>query len=259
MEYKRVLSIQDVSCVGQCSNTVALPLISACGHECAMLPSAVLSTHTAGFTGYTVRDLSGDFPAIFNHWKKEGICFDAIYTGYLGSADQVDYILDLYSSYEEKPLLIVDPAMADNGRLYPAFDMDYVAAMKKFCSFADIVLPNVTEYAFLFGEGIGLKPDAKIVLTGVSEKEGCTGVSVISKNGEWHYDHEKMAEDRHGTGDIYSSVFVGALMSGKNVCEAAKIAADYTLLCIQDAQGDAEHFYGVRFEKRIPDLIEMLK
>lgn len=262
MSYKRVLSIQDISCFGQCSTTVALPIISACGVECAILPSAVLSTHTAGFTGYTVRDLSGDFPAIFDHWKKEGIVFDAIYTGYLGSSDQIDYILDFYHSFEKRPLLVVDPAMGDNGKLYPAFDMDYVKAMRRLCEEADILLPNQTEYDFLFGENgreMNLKEGASIVLTGASRREGFTGVEVTGPEGVYYYEHEKCPEDRHGTGDVYSSAFVGALMNGKTINEAAKIAADFTLACIKEAQGDKEHFYGVRFELQLPKLIEMLR
>ena len=261
MSYKRVLSIQDISCVGQCSTTVALPIISACGSECAILPSAVLSTHTAGFTGYTVRDLSGDFPAIFAHWKKEGIGFDAIYTGYLGSEDQIDYILDFYHSFSERPLLVVDPAMADNGHLYPAFDMDYVKAMRKLCAEADILLPNQTEYDFLFGEmgkEMTLKKGAHIVLTGASKREGFTGVEVTGPEGVYYYEHEKLPEDRHGTGDVYSSCFVGALMKGKSINDAARIAADFTLECVRKAQGDDEHFYGVRFELELPGLIRML-
>ena len=262
MSYKRVLSIQDISCFGQCSTTVALPIISACGVECAILPSAVLSTHTAGFTGYTVRDLSGDFPAIFDHWKKEGITFDAIYTGYLGSEEQIDYILDYYRSFEKKPLLVVDPAMGDNGKLYPAFDMEYVKAMRRLCKEADILLPNRTEYDFLFGKSgkeMNLKDGASIVLTGASKREGYTGVEVTGPNGVYYYEHEKLPEDRHGTGDVYSSAFVGALMNGKSMNDAARIAADFTLSCIRKAQGDKEHFYGVRFELELPKLIEMLK
>ncbi len=262
MDYKRVLSIQDISCFGQCSNTVALPIISACGAECAILPSAILSTHTAGFTGFTVRDLAGDFPAIFAHWKKEGIRFDAIYTGYLGSADQVDYILDFYGSFDEKPLLIVDPAMGDNGVLYPAFDMEYVKAMRKLCAAADILLPNSTEARFLFGEdgtALCLKEGAHLVLTGASEKEGCTGVLLRGSEGEFRYEHELLPESCHGTGDVYASAFVGALMRGKSLQEAVKIAADFTLLCIRDAQGRKDHTYGVRFELFLPALIEALK
>ena len=130
--YQRLLTIQDISCVGQCSLTVALPILSACGMETCILPSAVLSTHTGGFTGYTFRDLTDDIPAIAAHWKKEGILFDAFYTGYLGSERQIDMVLDIFSSLPRgKATRYVDPAMADNGKLYAGFDADFVNAMKK--------------------------------------------------------------------------------------------------------------------------------
>jgi len=276
MSYKRVLTIQDISCFGQCSLTVALPLISACGVECCILPSAVLSTHTAGFTGFTVRDLSKDFKAIFNHWNKEGIEFDAIYTGYLGSEKQIDDILKYYNGLKKKPMLIVDPAMGDNGKLYPAFDINYAKAMRKLCDAADIILPNMTELNYLYNtekvETGKIKADSKtglkaclknigadmLVLTGYSDEKGQTGVLVANKDFSYAYSHEKMKESRHGTGDIYSSVFVGALMNGKDACDSAKIAADFTLSCIKHVQGDKEHFYGVKFEQEIPYLIKLL-
>ena len=123
MSYKRILTIQDISCLGQCSLTVALPILSACGHETCVLPSAVLSTHTGGFTGYTFRDLTEDMPEILKHWKKEGIIFDAFYTGYLGSIKQIDYVTEIMKSVgKENSMRIVDPAMADGGKLYPGFD-----------------------------------------------------------------------------------------------------------------------------------------
>ncbi|MBR0302751.1 MAG: bifunctional hydroxymethylpyrimidine kinase/phosphomethylpyrimidine kinase, partial [Clostridia bacterium] len=145
-DYKRILTVQDISCVGQCSLTVALPILSACGVECAVLPSAVLSTHTAGFTGFTCRDLTSDMPAIAEHWKREGITFDAVYTGYLGSAEQIAYVKDIFNTLlRDGGKKIVDPAMADNGKLYPAFDEAFAAEMAKLTAVADVVLPNITE------------------------------------------------------------------------------------------------------------------
>ena len=152
MSYKRVLTVQDISCVGQCSLTVALPILSAAGLETAILPSAVLSTHTAGFTGFTVRDLTEDMPGIMAHWKKEHIAFDAIYTGYLGSTRQIGLVREMFSGLgAEGCLKAVDPAMADSGKLYPAFDMDYVGEMRTLCADADLILPNITEACFLTG------------------------------------------------------------------------------------------------------------
>ena len=152
MDYKRILTIQDISCVGQCSLTVALPIISACGVETAVLPSAVLSTHTGGFKGFTFRDLTEDMPLIENHWNKEGIKFAAIYTGYLGSTKQIDYVISIINStLEADAKIIIDPAMADNGTLYYGFDDVFVKAMAKLCAKADYVLPNITEACFITG------------------------------------------------------------------------------------------------------------
>ena len=150
MSYKKILTIQDISCVGQCSLTVALPIISACGIETCVLPSAVLSTHTAGFSGYTFRDLTEDMPSIKEHWKKEGINFSAIYTGYLGSTKQIEYVENIFADVATDDCVkIVDPAMADNGNLYPGFDKEFVDAMKGLCGKADYIVPNITEACFL--------------------------------------------------------------------------------------------------------------
>ena len=153
MDYKRVLTVQDISCVGQCSLTVALPILSASGNETCILPSAVLSTHTGGFNGWTFRDLSDDFLKIKNHWISEKIDFDAVYTGYLGSAKQIDLVLDLLNSPLKKSdtLIVVDPAMGDYGKLYAGFDLGYVEKMKNLIFAADIILPNFTEACLLTG------------------------------------------------------------------------------------------------------------
>ena len=152
MAYPKILTVQDISCLGQCSLTVALPVISACGVETCVLPSAVLSTHTGGFSGFTFRDLTEDMPAIGAHWVKEGIAFDAVYTGYLGSTKQIDYVADLIATVKkaEAPV-VIDPAMADHGKLYVGFDDAFVAAMRGLCAKADYLLPNITEACFLTG------------------------------------------------------------------------------------------------------------
>ena len=152
MEYKKILTIQDISCVGQCSLTVALPILSACGLETCILPSAVLSTHTGGFSGFTFRDLTDDMPKIQEHWQKENIKFRAIYPGYLGSVKQVGYVEDILRTMgTDDCVRIVDPAMADNGKLYSIFNDEYVAAMRTLCASADILIPNITEACFLSG------------------------------------------------------------------------------------------------------------
>ncbi len=274
MKSSKILTIQDISCVGQCSLTVALPIISACGIECGILPSAVLSTHTYGFTGFTCRDLAEDIPGIAAHFRKENIRFSAVYTGYLGSAAQVDYVLNIFDTLlEEDGLRIVDPAMADHGKLYPAFDMDYVQAMKRLCAQADYLLPNLTEACFLTGipyqetydrayidrvlDGLTALGAKNIILTGIRYEAGTTGVVVLEHGTYAYYRHTLLPNSCHGTGDIYASAFVGALMKGKTAYDAARIAADYTVECIRNT--DPSHWYGASFEPALPMLMEKLK
>ncbi len=275
MSYEKVLTIQDISCVGQCSLTVALPIISACGLETCVLPSAVLSTHTAGFTGFTFRDLTEDMPAIKDHWIKEGIRFRAIYTGYLGSIRQIGYVKDIFAETADSSCIkIVDPAMADNGALYSIFDMDYVEAMKGLCAKADYLVPNITEASFLTGieykteydrayidtllDGLTALGCPNVILTGVSYASGKTGV-VVYENGKYaYYEHDKLANSCHGTGDIYASAFVGAFVRGKSAYDAAKIAADYTVACIQYTAQLDNHWYGAAFEPVLIKLIQAL-
>lgn len=276
MPYKRILTIQDISCLGQCSLTVALPIISACSHETCILPSAVLSTHTGGFTGYTVNDLSGDFPSIREHWTKEGISFDAIYTGYLGSTKQIEYVSDIFDTLKrDEAKIIVDPAMADNGKLYWGFDDVYVKGMAYLCSKADIILPNITEACFMTGVEYKEKYDeayvdelisklceicsGTVIITGVSYNDSEISV-VIAKNGEkTSYVHKKISKSYHGTGDIFSSAFVGAYMQDKSMFDAIKIASDYTVECIENTINDESHWYGTKFETALPSLIRMLE
>jgi pyridoxine kinase len=277
MSYKKILTIQDISCVGQCSLTVALPIISACGVETCVLPSAVLSTHTAGFKGYTFRDLTDDMPDIRAHWEKEGIKFDAIYTGYLGSTKQIDYVKDIFTSCaKEGTVTIVDPAMADNGKLYPAFDEAYVEAMKGLCASADFIVPNMTEAALLAGMHYEDGEDRRYVDKVMDRliEMGCKNIilkGLPSKNGNYigilmyvdgkmdYYEHEKLPNSCHGTGDVYASAFVGALMRGKTANEAARIAAEYAMECIKETAKLDNHWYGAAFELALPKLIEMLK
>lgn len=272
MSYKKIVTIQDISCVGQCSLTVALPIISACGIETCVLPSAVLSTHTGGFTGYTFRDLTEDMPAIKDHWVKENIKFDAIYTGYLGSTKQIEYVEDIFNAVgTENCVKIVDPAMADNGKLYYGFDMEFVETMKGLCAKADYVIPNITEACFLTGVEYKEEYDRayvnlllekfmemgckNVIFTGISYEQGKTGV-VVFESGEYsYYEHEKLPNSCHGTGDIYASAFTGALVRGKTAYEAAKIAADYAVECIRETAKLDNHWYGAAFEPVLGKLI----
>ncbi len=254
--------------------TVALPILSVCGHETCILPSAVLSTHSGGFDGYTFRDLTQEIPGICSHWKREGIAFDGIYTGYLGSGEQIRLAAEIFDTMANPGCArIVDPAMADNGKLYRGFDDSYVADMRELCTHADVLIPNLTEACLLTGEAyredypqeeiqIILEKLSRIcdfiVLTGVGGKAGQTGVTVYRNGKLWQYSHPKIARSYHGTGDIFASAFVGAWMQEKTVEEAVKIAADFTALAIQNTYENPAHWYGVKFETALPTLVKML-
>ncbi len=273
MDYKRILTLQDISCFGQCSLTVALPIISACKIETCILPSAVLSTHTGGFSGFTFRDLTEDIPQIIDHWKKENILFDAVYTGYLGSLTQIDYVKRIKRELlKEGAKLIVDPAMGDNGKLYSIFDTVYAKEMAKLCAEADVILPNITEACFMTDMEYKEEYDEKyvddllkaldkmgaktIVLTGIGYDKDSTGVVVYQNGEKQYYKHKKYEKGCHGTGDVYSSAFVGAYVRGKSLFDSARIAADYTLKCIENTYGDKDHWYGVKFETALNLLID---
>lgn len=275
MSYPKILTVQDISCVGQCSLTVALPVISACGVETCVLPSTVLSTHTGWGKGFTFRDLTEDMPAICAHWQKEHICFDALYTGYLGSERQIAYVRQIiHSAVKENGLIIVDPAMADNGSLYIGFDGAFVQAMRGLCAEADYLLPNITEACLLtdteykteydrdYIDGLLHRLTAlgckNVILTGVSYEKNSTGVAVYENGAYRYYRHEMLPNSCHGTGDVYASAFVGSLMRGRSAYEAAKIAADFTLACIRETATEQGHWYGTKFEPVLGRLIEAL-
>ena len=275
MDYKRVLTVQDISCVGQCSLTVSLPILSACGLETAVLPSAVLSNHTGGFRGFTFRDLTEDMPRISRQWQENGLTFGAIYTGYLGSTRQIDFVRDIFRDNGAPGCIkVVDPAMADHGKLYVGFDGPFVEAMKGLCAQADYVIPNITESCLLTGleyrtaydrayidrqlaalTALGCK---NIILTGVSYEPGRTGIVVYEKGQYAYYEHEMLPNSCHGTGDIFASCFVGALMRGNSACQAARIAADFALACIRKTAELPDHWYGAAFEPVLGQLIKML-
>ena len=272
---KRLLTVQDISCLGKCSLTIALPVISALGVETVILPTAVLSTHTM-FKNFTCKDLSDQIKPITEHWRNEGVTFDAIYTGYLGTAEEIDEMKEVFKTFRsEGNFVFVDPVMADNGKLYPAFDLAYAKKNAELCAAADIIVPNITEAAFLTGseyrEEYGedyikdlLKKLSQIcpgicVLTGVSLSNGMTGLmGYDGKTKEYYtYQNRRINASYHGTGDLFSSVFVGSMLKGKDWRIAAKTAADYTAHTIEvTLQNPKKPWYGVDFEATLPDLIK---
>ncbi len=274
---KRIVSIQDISCLGRCSQTVALPVISAMGVECAILPTAVLSTHTM-FQGFTCKDLSDQLRPVADHWEKEGFHFDAIYTGYLASAAQIEEVCSFFRRFRSPDTLIfVDPAMADNGKLYPAFGPEFPGEMAKVCAMADIVVPNLTEACLLtdtpyeehYNEdfirlllqklcGLGAK---KAVLTGVGFTPEQLGVMAYdpTENHYFSYFSECLPTNYHGTGDLFAATCIGAMMEGNTLADALKIAVDFTVECIRiTATAGRIPWYGVEFERAIPFLLQRM-
>ena len=276
---KRIVTIQDISCIGKCSLTVALPIISAMGVETAVVPTAVLSTHTA-FKGFTFRNLTEDILPIAEHWKKEQIEFDAIYTGYLGSFEQLKIVLQFFDEFkQDRNVIFVDPVMADNGKLYPGFTEEFAFEMAKLCGNADVIVPNLTEASFMLGipyagsgynedyikdilirlSGLGAK---KVVLTGVSFEKDKLGIMSYNSETEqfFKYFNDKLPVSFHGTGDIFASTCVGALMNEFSLEDSLKIAVDYTVESIKASMKDKKHrWYGVNFEEAIPMLIKRIK
>ena len=277
---KRLLTIQDLSCVGQCSTTVALPLVSACGVECAVLPPAMLSNHTAaGFKGWSFCDLTDEMSKVEAKWIEQGITFDAFYTGYV-CEQHIDRILSIMRTCAAPGAIrIVDPAMADNGSLYCGFAADFPTKMARLCKGADYLLPNLTEAALLTGKdpvafgagtsrpqkedvehlivklhGLGVKT---VVLTGVSFDETVLGTAVSDGKSIKYDFNPRNPRNSHGTGDVFASVFSGAILRGKSAVEAAALAAD--IVCASIEATEPDHWYGVSFEKVIPDLIAALR
>ncbi len=270
--YRRILTIQDISCVGQCSMTVALPILSACGLETCVLPSSILPTNSGLLGGSIQKDLTEDFLPICTHWEKVGIDFDGIYTGYLGSARQVELVQEIFRrTAAPAGRLIVDPAMADHGRLYSGFDETYAQAMGKLCRNADLILPNLTEACMLTGTAwkqsfsqaeteqllylLSRTFSSRIVLTGVSFQPGKIGAAVLENGEIRYYFHELVEGSYHGTGDIFASVLTGAWMRGSELYDAAVLAADFTAACIAETHRMPAHAYGVKFETVLPKLL----
>lgn len=272
MPYKRILTIQDISCVGQCSMTVALPILSACGHETCILPTALLSTHTGGFGKPEVVHLDAQLSGMWRHWKENHITFDAILVGYLGSIPAIRMTEQILSEMLALGgISIVDPAMADHGKLYSGFDEEYARAMKGLCAKADIILPNITEAAMFAGLPYSETLEENyvsnllqtlnhpcVVLTGVGYREGETGAAVYEDGRIASYHHPKSGKNFHGTGDMFAACFTGALMQEKTLLESAKIAADFVCKAIENTCAAPAHWYGVKFETALPDLIRML-
>lgn len=267
MGYPRILTIQDISCVGQCSMAVALPILSACGLETCLLPTALLSTHTGGFGKPVVVHFDQALPEIWRHWLDCGITFDGILVGYLGSLGAIQAAEDILDRLlAPGGVAIVDPVMGDHGKLYSGFDRSYVQAMKGLCRRADVLLPNLTEAALLTGvpysETLAENPQEwlaqlgchQVVLTGMGDGPETTGALLWQDGRVERYTHPRIARNFHGTGDIFAASFAGALLQGRRTGDAMTFAADFTYRCVAQTAANPAHWYGVKFEPLLPLL-----
>lgn len=276
---KRVAAIHDISGFGKCSLTVALPILSAAGVETSVIPTAVLSTHTSGFKKYTFRDLTSDLLPFAQHWKSIGINFDALYSGYLGSYEQLSIVSGIFDMFKtDGNIILVDPVMGDNGRLYSAFNEKYTVGMKKFCSKADIILPNITEASILLGvsyregpyereyiekmlKGLSALGPNRVAITGVSFDNEKTGAASYDKiTGKFNYAFSRRVEGNfHGTGDVFASALLAGIMNGFSFDKAAQLAVDFTQGSIlRTSKARTNTLYGVNFEAGLPQFIKNL-
>ncbi len=277
---KKIVTIQDISCFGKCSLTVALPIISAMGIETAVIPTAVLSTHTGkGFSNYTFHDLTGDIPAIAEHWKNMGLNFQGIYTGYLGSTEQVGIVSDFFDDFRtDTNFIVVDPVLGDSGQLYAGLTNELVDGMRRLCSKADYIIPNMTEVSFLLGipytenydeayikdillrlADLGCKTP---VITGVHYDDTRQGAAAYDSENDvfCHSFSRNINYHFHGTGDIFSSVFTGAAALGKSLRQSLDIAVNFTYDCIEATVPHLEEmWYGSCFELCLSKLINYVK
>lgn len=274
---KNALAIHDISCVGKCSLTVALPILSAAGIETSVLPTSVLSTHTGGFTGWTFHDLTGEIGPITHHWSTLGLTFDGIYSGYLGSKEQIALIGGIFERFGAGGLKVVDPVMGDNGELYGGFSVDFPAEMKQLCARADVIVPNFTEASLMleepYREGpytksyveeilhkLALICPRKIVVTGVRFDDKQIGAATLDAvSGTVEYAQAPLIPGYyHGTGDVFASALTSALLRGKGLGESAQIAADFTVAAIRGTEAGRDQKYGVNFEGALPSLMKAL-
>lgn len=277
---KRVTAIHDLSGFGKCSLTVALPILSAAGIETSALPTAILSTHTGGISGYTYRDLTEDMRPVMKHWKSLDIKFDAIYTGFLGSFEQLDIVKEFFDAFrQEDNLILVDPVMGDNGELYTVFTREFAAGMRMLCQKADIIVPNLTEAALLLDEPfhpgpythayiesllrkLGALGPQKVVLTGVYFKEDELGAATYDRTTDTidYVFTQKIPGYYHGTGDVFASALLSALLNDFSLIDAAAIAVHFTTDSIRRTyKAKTDYRFGVNFEQSFPDFLKELK
>lgn len=277
MKQKRLVTIQDLSCFGKCSVTVALPVISALGTETVVLPTAVLSTHTGEFKNYTFHPLYNEFNGICNHWESLGIEFDAIYVGYIGSNELICAVSDFIDRFKKKDTIVfIDPAMADNGKFYSGLDKDYAEKLSVLCRKANIISPNMTEAMILSGnspadyktpaniKGIASELSnicENVIITGVHNKETISTVSYEKKSDTLSVANKPLYDGIfYGSGDLFASAFIGMYLMGSSLSEATKNASDFVNDCILKTLDERDRYwYGLKFEQSLSILTDYQK
>ncbi len=277
MTQKRIMAVNDISCFGKCSLTTALPILSAAGMEACPLPTALLSTHTGGFDGFTFKRLDDQILPITNHWKRLGLEFDAIYSGYLGSYEQIDYVRQIIKDFaREKTTVLIDPVMGDNGRLYTGFDTEFSKGMFELCKCADIIVPNITEASYMLDmpcKQIYCKEDIadifekfyingikKAVITGIPVSEEKISCGILDESNVSFIENTRIEGMYHGTGDVFASALISGYMKGKTLFDAAGLAAWYVyeaILITKERYG--MNHYGVDFEDILGEFIQRIK
>lgn len=265
---KHILSIQDLSCVGRCSLTVALPALSAMGHQCSVLPTAVLSTHTA-FPSPEVADLTDRLEGFARHWRHNGVRFDMVSVGYLSDPRQAEIVGGILE--EIGSCVILDPVMGDHGRLYSRITPEHIGALKRLAARADVLLPNLTEAAALAGmpyqeettpayldallDGLLSLGTKAAVITGVHWQDNAIGFYGREQKGKpFSYQGKYIPRQFHGTGDLFAAVLAGSLMGGAALPDAAAKAADFVRVCVENTKEVTR--YGVEFEPQLYRLWE---
>lgn len=266
----KIVTMQDISCIGKCSLTVALPVISSLGIEAIPLPTAILSTHTM-FDHPHVKDLSDDLLPIMNHWQKEGFRFDGICTGYLASEKQISIARTLFHDFPCNTK-VVDPCMADNGKLYSGFNMCFVDEMKSLCQCADVICPNITEACLLSGVSylntytekdiqdllisLSTLGSRITVITGVSFHSNRIGAYAYNRENSSFssYFTEKEPQSFHGTGDMWAALFTACLVKGRSFEEALQISCQFVKEAIHKTLEENHNSYGTNFEEVLHTL-----
>ena len=277
MKQKRLVTIQDISCFGKCSITVALPVISALGTETVVLPTAVLSTHTGEFTNYTFHPLYDEFNGICNHWESLGIEFDAIYIGYIGSTELISAVNDFIDRFKrENTIVFIDPAMADNGKFYSSLNEGYAEKLLALCKKANIISPNMTEAMILSGNNpkdykkqVDIKEIASclsdicqnVIITGVHNTDTISTISYEKDTGTLSKSDKPLHDGVfYGSGDLFASAFIGMYLTGATLSDATRCASDFVNDCIIKTLDERKkYWYGLKFEHSLSILTDYQK